>query len=216
MIAVDLALCLAIDVSDSVSFDEFGLMVGGLAAAWRDPDIAAAALSGPRGAIAVAALFWAERHETALDWTLLDSPAAAAALADALEAAPRLPPGGATALGEGMIAGLALLGRFAAPARRLVLDVSGDGRNNRGRPPGPVRDLGVAAGVTINGLAVLNEEPDLLEHYAAEVVGGPGHFAMACADYADFAEAIRRKLRREIIGTLSVRAEGAGRPRAAR
>jgi hypothetical protein len=204
MIAVDLALCLAVDVSDSVSFDEFGLMIGGLAAAFRDPDIQAAALSGPRSAIAVAALFWAERQEIALDWMVLDGAGTAAALADALEAAPRLPPGGATALGEGMVAGLALLGRFAAPAQRLVLDVSGDGRNNRGRAPGPVRDVGVAAGVTINALAVLNEEPDLLEHYAAEVVGGPGHFAMACADYVDFADAIRRKLRREIIGTVSV------------
>jgi hypothetical protein len=65
-----------------------------------------------------------------------------------------------------------------------------------------VRDIGAAAGVTINGLAVLNEEPDLLEHYEAEVIGGPGAFAMSCADYADFADAIARKLFREIRGTL--------------
>jgi hypothetical protein len=101
-----------------------------------------------------------------------------------------------------MAAGLGLLGRFEGQAERLVMDVSGDGRHNLGRPPGPVRDIGVDAGVTINGLAVLNEEPDLLAHYEAEVIGGPGAFAMSCADYADFAEAIGRKLFREIRGGM--------------
>lgn len=199
---VDLALCLAIDVSGSVDYDEFGLMIGGHAGAFREPDIAAACAGGPRGAIAVCTLFWSVGQELAVPWTRIDSPAAAAALADALDDAPRLPGPGATALGEGMAAGLALLARCPAEATRLVLDVSGDGRNNRGRAPGPVREIGVAAGVTINGLAVLNEEPDLLEHYVAEVIGGPGSFAMACPDYAAFAAAMREKLRREIGGLL--------------
>ncbi len=97
-----------------------------------------------------------------------------------------------------MAAGLALLARCPAPATRLVLDVSGDGRHNQGRPPAPVRDAAVAVGVTINALAVLNEEgADLLEHYRSQVVGGPAHFAMECPDYAAFAAAIREKLRRE-------------------
>ncbi|MDO9711548.1 DUF1194 domain-containing protein [Paracraurococcus lichenis] len=209
---VDLALCLAVDVSASVDYDEFGLMVGGYAAAFRDPGIAALCAGGPRGAIAVAMLFWsgawpsmrpaAGTPELAVPWMRVDGEGAAAALAEAIDGAPRLPLPGATAIGEGMAAGLALLARCPAPATRLVLDVSGDGRHNQGRPPGPVRDIGVAAGVTINGLAVLNEEPDLLEHYRAEVIGGTGSFAMACADYAAFAEAIREKLAREIAGLL--------------
>jgi hypothetical protein len=58
----------------------------------------------------------------------------------------------------------------------------------------------VAAGVVINGLAVVNEEPDLVTHYAAEVIGGAGSFAMECADFTDFAEAIGRKLVREMRG----------------
>ncbi|MBL6456545.1 DUF1194 domain-containing protein [Belnapia sp. T6] len=205
---VDLALCLAIDVSASVDYDEFGLMIGGLAAAFRDPGIAVACAGGPRGAIAATALFWSVGSDLAVDWMRLDGPGAAGAFADALEAAPRLPQPGATALGEGMVAGLALLARCPAEANRLALDVSGDGRNNRGREPGPVRDLGVAAGVTINGLAVLNEEPDLLDHYAREVIGGPGSFAMDCPDYAAFAAAMREKLRREIGGLLLSRRNG--------
>ena len=204
MRAVDMALCLAVDVSASVSFEEFGLMMGGLAQAWREPDIMAAASAGPLGAVAVALLFWSGPREqaVALDWTLVDGEPAAQALADALDATPRLLPGGTTALGLGLAAALGLIGRLPAEATRLVVDVSGDGASNQGRPPGPVRDVGVAAGVTINGLAILNEEPDLLAHYVEEVIGGPGSFAMDCSDYTDFADAIRRKLWRELRGGL--------------
>ena len=207
MPGVDVALCLAVDVSASVDFDEFGLMVGGYAAAFRDPALVAACTSGPRGAVAVAVLFWSgatPRPEVAVPWMLVDGADAAEALAAAMEDAPRLPQPGATATGVGMAAALALLAQCPADAAKLVLDVSGDGRHNQGRAPGPVRDIGVAAGVTINGLAVLNEEPDLLAHYVAEVIGGPGSFAMDCPDYAAFAEAIRQKLVREVRGGLVV------------
>jgi hypothetical protein len=202
MEAVDVALCLAVDVSASVDFDEFGLMIGGLAGAFRQQRIVQAIGAGPRGAIAVSVLFWSSRQEVAVPWMRVSSADSATALADAIEASPRLPGPGATALGPGMAAGLAVLGRFEAEAARLVMDVSGDGRHNLGRSPGPVRDIGVGAGVTINGLAVLNEEPDLLAHYEAEVIGGPGAFAMSCADYADFTAAIQRKLFREIRGGM--------------
>ena len=140
----------------------------------------------------------------ALPWSRLDGAEAARGFGEAVENAPRLVPAGATALGEGMAAGLALLAACPAEATRLVMDVSGDGRHNQGRPPGLVRDIGVAAGVTINALAVLNEEPDLLEHYQAEVIGGPGSFAMHTPDYAAFAEAIREKLLREIASGAAV------------
>jgi len=201
---VDLALCLAMDCSASVDFAEFGLMAGGTAAALRDSGVLAAATAGPRAAVAVCLLLWSGvgEQDVAVGWTRLDGPESAAGLADAIENTPRIPRAGATALGEGMAAGLALLGRVPADATRLVMDVSGDGRHNQGRPPGPVRDLAVAAGITINGLAILNEEPDLLAHYAAEVIGGPGSFGTTCADYADFADAILRKLLRELGGAL--------------
>ncbi len=201
---VDVALCLAIDVSDSVDFDEFMLMVGGLAEALRSPEVMAAAMAGPRAAVAVCAIFWADpgSADVAVEWTRLDGEDAARGFAAMLEQAPRIPRGGATGLGQAMVAGLAELARCPAPATRLVLDVSGDGANNRGRAPAPVRDVGVAAGVTINGLAVLNEEPDLLAHFESEVIGGPGSFALSCADYADFAQAMRMKLLREFRGAL--------------
>ncbi|CAH0310806.1 DUF1194 domain-containing protein [Roseomonas sp. CECT 9278] len=199
---VDLALCLAVDASSSVDYDEFGLMLGGYAAAFRDEWVIAALTGGRHGATAVAMLLWSGpgAQAVAAPWTRIDGAVASAGLAAALDAAPRLVAAGATALGEGMAAALALLAACPAEATRLVLDVSGDGRHNQGRPPAPVRDIGVAAGVTINALAVLNEEPDLLDHYMQEVIGGPGSFAMHTPDYGAFAEAIRAKLLREIGG----------------
>ncbi|MBP0494564.1 DUF1194 domain-containing protein [Pararoseomonas indoligenes] len=197
---VDVALCLAVDASSSVDHDEFGLMMGGLAAAFRDPEVVAAAAGGPRGAAAVAAVLWSGpgAQAVAVPWMVVDGEESAAALADAVDSAPRLVPAGATALGEGLTAALRLLAEFPAKAGRQVVDVSGDGAGNAGIPSGPVRDAAVGAGVTVNGLAVVNEEPDLPAHYAAEVIGGPGAFVMECADYAAFAEAIRRKLVREL------------------
>jgi hypothetical protein len=61
-----------------------------------------------------------------------------------------------------------------------------------------VRNRLVAAGVTINGLCVLHEEPDLLDSYQAEVIGGPGAFALQCQDFLGFALAMRQKLQREV------------------
>ncbi len=202
MESVDLALVLAIDVSASVDYDEFALMVNGLGRAFLDPDVIAAATGGPRGAVAVCALFWSEGQDVAVPWQRIAGAGDGARVAEALEAAPRLPRPGATALGEGLVAALRLLAQCPAEATRLVVDVSGDGASNRGRAPGPVRDVAVSGGATINGLAVLNEEPDLMDHYREAVIGGPGAFVMDCADYADFAEAIGRKLVREMRGTF--------------
>ncbi|WP_424814237.1 DUF1194 domain-containing protein [Roseococcus sp. YIM B11640] len=201
---VDVALVLAIDVSASVDFDEFALMVGGLGTAFLNPDVIAAATGGPRRAAAVSALFWSDGQELAVPWHRVAAVEDGARIAEALEGAPRLPRPGATALGEGLVAALALLARCPASATRLIVDVSGDGASNRGRPPGPIRDVGVAGGAIINGLAVVNEEADLVEHYRAEVIGGPGSFVMECADYTDFAEAIARKLVRELRGAEGI------------
>jgi hypothetical protein len=62
----------------------------------------------------------------------------------------------------------------------------------------PIRDRLVDAGVTINGLCILHEEPDLLESYTRDVIGGIGAFALQCQDYQGFSAAMRQKLRQEI------------------
>jgi hypothetical protein len=79
-----------------------------------------------------------------------------------------------------------------------VIDVSGDGSNNRGRPVTSARDEAVAAGIGINGLPILALEPDLDRYYYDSVIGGPGAFVVAAKDFETFGEAILKKLVTEI------------------
>ena len=197
---VDLALIIALDGSASVRFDEFNLIANGMGAAMRDPDVVAGLTAGPARASLVAVLLWSsvDAQEMLVDWTRIGSAADAEAFAEAVENVPRVIRAGGTAIGEALVACETLLAALPAPASRRVVDIVGDGRSNEGRAPGPVRDQMVAAGITINGLCVLNEEPDLLATYTAEVIGGPGAFAITCSSYADFAAAMRQKLLREI------------------
>lgn len=199
---VDLALVLAVDVSASVDFGEFGLMMGGYAAAFRDEALAERLASGAAGATALAMLFWSGPgvREIAVPWRRVASVADAAAFAEAIDATPRMIPAGATALGEGLAASLALLERCPWPAARRVVDVSGDGRANAGLPLATARAAAELAGVTVNGLAVVNEEPDLADYYREALIVGPGAFVIRAEDYAAFAEAILAKLWREVGG----------------
>ena len=197
----DLALVLMLDASASVTFEEFNLIAGGLGAALRDPEVLAALTAGPHHASLCALLLFsgAEAQEVVVDWTRIADAAAGRAFADRVETVPRLVAAGLTAIGAALDAAAALLGRLPASVSRHVVDLAGDGASNQGPPASEARDRLVAAGATINGLCVLHEEPDLVATFEREVIGGPGAFAQPCADYAGFAEAMRRKLLREAL-----------------
>jgi hypothetical protein len=197
---VDLALVLALDGSASVTFDEFNLIASATGAALRDDAVIAGLTGGPaRGSLA-SLLLWsgAGAQEVLVGWTRIGAAGEARAFADAVENVPRTVRAGETAIGEALLAALTLLAHVPAQARRQVVNVVGDGRSNAGIAPGPVRDRMAAAGITINGLCVLHEEPDLVQSYTRDVIGGPGAFALPCPDYPAFAAAMRRKLLREI------------------
>ena len=195
----DLALLIALDGSASVTFDEFSMIAGGLGAALQDPDVVTALIGGPNGTSVLALLLWSGpgAQQVMLNWTGVGSEADVAALARRVADVPRAVPAGETAIGEALLVAETMLAALPAPAARRVIDVAGDGRSNAGTPPGPVRDRLTKRGVTINGLCVLHEEPDLLQSYTEEVIGGPEAFAVTCPDYTAFAEAMRRKLVQE-------------------
>jgi hypothetical protein len=204
---VDLALIIALDCSASVTFDEFGLMAGGCGAALRDPEVVAGLTNGPHGASLCALLLWSgpKDQAVAVEWTRISSPETLEAFASEVEDTSRLIFASTTAIGSALIACEALLAALPAQASRQIIDLVGDGRANDGPAPSPIRDRLIDAGVTINGLCVLHEEPDLVETFTREVIGGPGAFALPCPDYPAFAEAMRQKLQRE-IAALAVRA----------
>ncbi|MGH6718968.1 MAG: DUF1194 domain-containing protein [Alphaproteobacteria bacterium] len=201
---VDLELILAIDASSSVNFDEYALQMAGLARAFRNPLLHRALESAGEGGIAVAVLQWAsaQRQEIAIDWRKIDGPASAGALADQLDMTPRLIDNGGTSISGAIDFAAAMFALNDFDGRRRTIDVSGDGRNNHGRWGFASRDDAVAAGITINGLAILNEEPNVDMHYTKYVIGGPGAFLMTADDFEDFADAILLKLVREISGDI--------------
>jgi Ca-activated chloride channel homolog len=200
METADLALVLAVDGSASVTYDEFNLIAGGMAAALRDKAVIAGLTGGPAKLSYACLLLWSATgaQSVIVNWTRIANQSEALAFADDVDNMSRssVTPG-ETAIGEALLRALTLLAEIPATPKRSVVDVIGDGRSNSGIPPGPIRDRMAGAGITINGLCILHEEPDLLRSYTREVIGGPGAFAVICKDYPDFAHAMRQKLVRE-------------------
>jgi len=200
--AVDLELVLAVDISSSVDEGEYTLQMKGLADAFRHPAIHdAIEIAGNRG-IAVALVQWSSwpSQHLSVGWSHLRGPADAIAFADRIERAERHSAGGSTSLGGAIrfAARQFEINQFEAPRR--TIDISGDGSSNQGAEPAPLRDLVVARGVVINGLAILNDEGQLDRYYERYVIGGNAAFVSIAIDYLDFAEAILQKLIREIAG----------------
>lgn len=221
---VDVALALLGDVSRSVDEAEYALQKQGYTAALTNPDVVAAIRGGKNGAIAIAYLEFASSTETALvvNWTVVRDADTAKAFAARVQEAERSF-AGRTAIGSGIERAMAAIraGGFG-PEVRQVIDVCGDGTNNSGRDVSAVRDEAVAAGVVINGLAIINEHPvnwavahtqpagGLPQWYRDHVIGGPGAFVVTVKDFASFGEAMTRKLVDEIAANPAVRAPDRG------
>lgn len=93
-------------------------------------------------------------------------------------------------------------------AARKVIDISGDGVNNAGPPPAEARDRAVAAGITINGLPIVELDPSLAAYYRTNVIGGPDAFVEVATDLGSFAGAVLRKLIVEVSGRRPATAFG--------
>jgi hypothetical protein len=150
--------------------------------------------------VAIAVVHWSgpSNQRVTVPWTVLRSAGDAEELARAIEAMPRAF-SDFTAIGDAIDFTVRLLA--AAPAaERRVIDVSGDGANNSGGMVEVARDAAVAAGIVINGLPILGNEPGLEDYYRDRVIGGEGAFLIAAEDPGDFPRAMRAKLEREIAG----------------
>jgi len=199
---VDLALVLAIDCSYSVDMAEYALQINGMAEAFRQAEIQAAIASGPNKRIVVAVVQWSDMAHQSLvvPWMEVSDAASAERLAVAIETLPRTLAEGGTSIGHAMRFGAQLLNALPRPADRRVIDIAADGRNNNGGDPRPIRDAVIGQGITVNGLAILNEVPTLDKYFERYITGGPASFVVTANDYSAYSAAIYRKLMREIIG----------------
>ena len=198
--AVDLQLVLAVDASGSVDQRRFELQMQGYVAAFRDPRVLHAIQSGATQAIAVTMVQWTgpALQIQVLPWTLIQDATTAHAFAAAIMATPRRLFSGGTSISGVIDYAVPLLLESQFKGTRRVIDISGDGSNNRGRPAASARDDAVRAGIVINGLPILALEPGLERYFSDHVIGGPGAFVIAAESYETFADAILKKLIREM------------------
>lgn len=211
-IFVDVELVLAVDASWSMDSDEQRIQRDGYVAAFRSPEVQEAILGGGHQKVAVTYVEWAGEFSQSVivPWTLIDSKASAEAFAYRLseeepERARR------TSISSAIDVAVPMFDGNGFKGLRRVIDVSGDGPNNQGRMVTEARDAAARRGITINGLPLMTSGsaegyaswgsiPNLDRYYATCVIGGPGAFMIPVNDWAQFPEALRRKLVMELAG----------------
>ena len=207
---VDLALVLAVDISGSMDPEEQTLQREGFVEAFRSPAIHNAIRGGLHGRIAVVYLEWAgtPSQEVAVPWRVIQGPESALDFAERLSRA-RIWRAPRTSISGAIDTSVRLLDESGVEAVRQVIDISGDGANNQGRPMLEARDEAVAKGIIINGLPLMLKRPNssdsenLDAYYRDCVIGGPGSFMIPVRERQQIAEAIRTKLIREIAGLVA-------------
>lgn len=198
--AVGLELVLLVDASASVDDSEFRLQTDGLASAFSSDAVLSAIRSLADRGIAVCVIQWANQanQRKSIDWTLLYRDTDALLLARKITLMPRQIKGGHTAIGDALLFSLNEIQSSPYEGLRRVIDVSGDGRRNDGRLLSRARKEVLNHGITINGLAIVNELPLLAQYFSDQLIGGPGAFVIVARDYTDIARAMRIKLEHEI------------------
>jgi len=219
---VDTALIVAIDVSNSVDDARYKLQMEGIAQALEDPSVIQAIIGGAKGGILFSLVTWSDQPTVNLPWTHIASEADAKAAALKVRSLPRQG-GEFTCMARMMrVVSDKIVPQIPAKAAKVVLDISGDGRDNcnSAEPIEHVRDELVSYGVTVNGLPILSGEgPEMVtpgagptqsylpakqhldpleEWFRDNVKGGPGSFVLPANGYADFGRAIRQKFVLEV------------------
>jgi hypothetical protein len=196
---VSIELVLAVDVSLSVNDLEFALQMGGIAAAFRDKDVIAL-IGDHRHGVAVTMTQWSGTYngDHSIPWRLLTDEASVEAFAQTVAAVERRRLSNFTGIGHAIAFAADLIDANEYHGDERKIDISGDGRSNAGPAPSQMRLAAAARGITINGLAILDNDPSLADYYEANVIIGPAAFVVPAVNFEAFAEAFRRKLKREL------------------
>lgn len=201
---VDLELVLAVDVSGSVNTSRYLAQKQGYIAAFNNTLIHDSIANGAIGSIAVTYMEWSGSGQQAqqVGWTKITNAAESTAFADAIAATTRAYSGLTGIAGAIDWSVNAFADDNGYEGTREVVDISGDGSENV--CSGcliPSRDAAVAAGITINGIAIEEVTAfSLTDYYETNVIGGDGSFVLTAATFEDFEQAMIDKLEIEITG----------------
>ena len=196
---VDLELVLAVDVSGSIDAEEARQQREGYVAAIADRAVVEAIGANFHRRIAVTYLEWAS-GDYQQRRARLEPDRGRGQRRGVRRPGSRRRRGASarwTSISAAIDAAVPLFDGNGYAGERRVIDVSGDGPNNRGRPVRAARDEAVAQGIVINGLPILNDRPQpfdlptpmamaLDRYYADHVIGGPGSFVLPAQDFTDF------------------------------
>ena len=196
---VAVELVLAVDTSISVSPGEYHLQMSGIANAFRTPEIIDIIARQP-GGVAVTLVHWSvgSLNHQAVGWHHLRDTADTLAFAARVRDAPRVRTGRGTAIADAIDYSARLIETNAFRGTVRKIDISGDARSNSGPSPHFARDRAVAAGLTINGLVIPGGDRELVSYYRLLVIGGRDSFVMTADSRTDFANAMQRKISREL------------------
>jgi len=176
----------------------------GIGAALESDDIIEA-IALHKDGVAIAVLQWSGGvlGKVAVDWTVVSSKDSIKSLARKIAQLPRGNTGNFTAISTAINRSVEMLDTNTQVGKFRRIDISGDGRSNSGQHPALARSMAISKDITINGLAILDGDAGLAAYYRAHVTGGPGSFVISANDFEDFAEAMKRKLGRELSVQLS-------------
>jgi Protein of unknown function (DUF1194) len=203
---VDLELVLAVDISRSMDFGEQVIQRRGYVEAFRSAEVIDAITGGLWGRIAVTYVEWSGygSADVVVPWTLIFDAQSADRFAAELENREPLRIS-RTSISGALEFSRTLFGTGEWQGLRKVVDVSGDGPNNHGKPIKPISEEVARSGITINGLPLMVRTSsygygidNLDEYYYDCVIGGPGAFMVPVYSWEEFPGAVRRKLVLEI------------------
>jgi hypothetical protein len=208
-IVVNTEIVLAVDVSASMTPDEQALQREGYIQALSSREFMQALKANGNGRISITYFEWANVSDQKIifSWRLIDGPQTAGAVAAELARAPYRR-SSRTSISGGLMFAQSLFESSPYRGIRRVVDVSGDGANNDGPLVTLIRDEVLAKGITINGLPIMLNRPNLMNvnvegldlYYRDCVIGGPGAFVIPIKEREKVSEAIRNKLVLEVAG----------------
>ncbi|MBT6404242.1 MAG: DUF1194 domain-containing protein [Rhodospirillaceae bacterium] len=205
---VDLELVLAADGSGSIDDEELRLQREGYARAVRNPRVLELLTGGIHGRSVIAFVEWgsAESQHTIVDWMVIDGPESAAAFEAALVDAPRQA-WGFNSISNAIAYSQNLIQTNPYKGLRRIIDISADAGNIGGMPLPLARGNAIAAGITINGLAISRpgstrpaRAVSLEAEFREQIIGGAGAFVVTVDETISFAEAVLKKMILEVAG----------------
>ena len=189
--ACSLALSLGLDASTSLSQDEWRMQVDGTANALLSPQVRAAV--NAIAPIRMQVFAWAALQDGS-DWIEVGSADDLPTVAEAVRSLSRAHVNAGTAIGAAMAYGAAEL--RSQPCRRLVLDLSGDGKGNGFLTAAVAAErINATQDVTVNGIGIGPQG----EGAFLDAKAGPGAFTMHAETFADFERVLVLKLLAEML-----------------